>query len=93
MNPFVDFLKELGFNDPRQTSRKDVIELVVHDALKAARKKFRARKKQFLPFASETTRNSTVQEYYAVQDKQTVGRVRLESFATHSVIQLINLGE
>lgn len=93
MNKFVAFLDALGFTNPRQTTRRNVIEIVVHDALKAARKKLRAPRLQFLCITSDLTHNSTVQEFYAVQDKVTVGKLRLESFATHSVIQLTNLEE
>ena len=91
MNKFVNFLTALGFTAPRQTTRRDIIELVVHDALKEARSLLRGHRSQFLFITSDRTHNSTVQEFYAVQDKATVGKLRLESFATHSVIQLTNL--
>lgn len=93
MNQFVLFLSKLGFTNPRQTTRKDIIELVVHDTLKESRKLLRGHRLQFMCINSERTRNSVVQEFYAIQDRVTVGRIRLEAFATHSVIHLTNLGD
>lgn len=89
---FVEFLEALGFTDPRQTSRKDVVELVVGDSMKAALKKLRSGKFRLLPVDSTTTSVSAVQEFLAAQDRQAVGRVRVESFRTHSIIQLTNFG-
>jgi hypothetical protein len=90
-NSYERFLEALGFTEPRQTSRRDVIELVVHDALKPARKALRSGIVRFLSIGQATTTKSTVQEFYAIQDRKTVGRLRLESFNTHSVIHLTDL--
>ena len=91
MNHYEHFLKALGFTEPRQTGRRDVIELVVHDALKPARKALRRGVVRFLSIGQTSTVKSTVHEFYAIQGRKTVGRLRLESFTTHSVIHLTDL--
>lgn len=87
---FIDFLLALGFTDVRQTSRKDVIELVVSEALKAARRNLRSQRIQFKLVESSLTPNATIQKFYAVQSKQVVGQLILTSYRTHSVIHLSN---
>jgi hypothetical protein len=90
MNPFVNFLTELGFTDVRQT-RSDGVELFVAETLKAAKKNLRSKSIKFQLVDKHTTANATVHDYYAIQDRRTIGRVSLTSYTTHSIINLKNL--
>lgn len=90
-NPFVNFLTAHGFTGPRQTTNKDAVELVVFETMQATLKKLRSGRMKFVLIDKATTQHGSVQEFFAIQDRVTVGRVIVESFATYSVIQLINL--
>src|SRR6185503_14962530 len=93
MNTVLAFFEALGFDQPRQTQRRDIIEIVVTETMKPALKKLRSGRVKMLALDKATTSNSVVHEFLAAQDRQTVGRVRVESFRTHSVIQLTNYAE
>lgn len=90
MNPFVEFLTALGFTDVRQT-RTTGVELFVAETLKAARRKLRSKNIQFKLVESHTTPSSVVQDFYAIENRRTIGRVSLTSYATHSIITLTDL--
>lgn len=90
MNPFVNFLTDLGFTDVRQ-NRVDGVELFVAETLKAARRCLRSHSIQFKLVESKTTPNSVVQDFYAIENRRTIGRVSLTSYATHSTITLTDL--
>lgn len=93
MSTVIAFFEALGFNAPRQTQRRDIVEIVVTETLKPTLKKLRSGKVKMLSLDKATTSNSVVHEFLAAQDRQTVGRVRVEAFTTHSVIQLTNYAE
>ncbi len=90
MSAFVQFLEAMGFNDVRPL-KADGVELFVRDALKAARKKLRARNIQFKLVSEHTTNNSTVTEYCAIENRIVLGNVHMTSYSTHSIIKLTNI--
>jgi hypothetical protein len=91
MSVFVDFLTALGFTEVRRLPAGDSVELFVAETLKAARKKLKSRNIRFQLVDSSTTSRAVVHDFYAIEQKRTVGRVTLTSYPTHSIIKLTDL--
>lgn len=89
----VSFLEALGFSDVRPV-HGDAVRLVVRDAVKAVRKCLKNKRgAQFSLVEQNTTPNSTVQKYFVIEDRKIVGHMHVQSFVTHSVVELINISE
>ncbi len=89
--PYELFLEALGFTDVKQIKSSGVIELYVGQGLKATRKAFKKAKIKFSQISKGTTPTSQVEEFYAVENKRVVGRVKVNAYATHTIIQLSNI--
>lgn len=85
----VSFLESMGFTDVRPLMG-DGVRLMVRDALKAVRKQMKAKNLKFVLREEETTRNARVQSFFVIENRQIIGRMKIEAYSTHSIIELEN---
>jgi hypothetical protein len=83
----VKFLEALGFQDVRPI-QGDPVRMMVRTGLKAVRKQLKASNMKFSACDVSTTPGGAVQEFLVIQNRQVIGRVKVESYAVHSIIEL-----
>lgn len=85
----VAFLESMGFTDVHPIMG-DSVRLMVRDALKVVRKKMRAKNLKFTLTAESSTPSARVQSFFVIENRKIIGRLNIEAYATHSIVELEN---
>lgn len=86
----VQFLEALGFDDVRVV-QGDSLRLIVRNTIKQVRKCLKSNNMKFTLAEQESTPKGVDQRYLVIQKRAVIGKIVVQCYATHSIIELINL--